>query len=612
MAWLPKWTVINGLFAGETPHGTLNGIPSYLGGNLIVASPYLSGGAGYYEDYFTHELEKAWEGAYGSNAQSMIDYAQQHGDTDDILLAEFNVRAAQGATYYKQTIAFYGSVTCQHIQDEHSDLDHIICEVNKICRRVYADPQSPPYISHTWFYRPFQGPNAYVYHSGDQSDMRLWFYDKMRCAFGYLTYNDEEYFGAFLYAEIDTFYDDNPLKGNQGHILAVKCGDLSEAFDIDFTENPLPDEKDDPNEEEPPEDEPGEGGGGGGEGSHVLPDEDVPFPDIPEVGAAGVNWLTVYKMTEFQINEFGQELIDPDVWTIVKSWFTNPLDAIIGIILIPCDAPTTRTKHPEVGGGITGHTWPNAYPVLSKEFVDIDCGTIKIDPYWDSAFDFDPYTKFSLFLPFIGFKPIKSDDIMGANVQVKYRVNVMTGDCIAAVIRSGTTDNFYGAKHTQVIGEYNGNCGVRVPIGRVSHDAAIDASMRLMATGLGMIGGAIAGQAMGDPMNIGASQVSNQISSATMTTVNGMKQGVERSGALGGSAGYMGNLRPFIIRSIPKQFLPDNYKRLNGYPANKGGTLSHYTGTGFQAVETIQLDGLRAYDNEIDEIRSLLKGGVLV
>lgn len=607
MAWLPKWIVINGMFAGETPHGTLNAIPNYLGGNLVATSPYLSGGAGYYEDFFTHELEKAWEGAYGSNAQSMIQYAQQHGDTDDILLAEFNVRAAQGATYYKQTIAFYGSVTCQHIEDEHSNLDHITCEVNKICRRVYADPQSPPYISHTWYYRPFQGPNAYVYHSGDQSDMRLWFYDKMRCGFGYLTYDNEEYFGAFLYAEIDTFYEDNPLKGNQGHILAVKCSSLSEAFEINFTEDPLPDEKDDPNEEEPPEDGPGGGGSGGGEGGHVLPDEPVPIPPVPEIGAASVSWLKLFKMTTNQLNDFGEAMIPKTAWQLLQVYFTNPLDAIIGILLIPVDAPTSGARTPALGD----FTWPSAYPIINNEFYELDCGAIHIPPYWDSAFDFSPYTKFQVFLPFIGYRDIDADEIMGAGIHIKYHIDLCTGDCTAFIARSATPEDEYGPRALQVIAQYNGNCATRVPTGRISHDSAVTASMSLLGSALN-VGGAIMGAALGNPGNISASQVANQVSGGTMTAVNGFKKDLQRSGNIAAAAGYMGILRPYIIRQIPRQDLPKQYKRLEGYPANKGGTLAQFAESGLNTVEAMELTGFNGFESEREELLSILRGGVIV
>lgn len=609
MSWLPRWVITRGLFAGVTPHGTLNGIPSYLGGNLVVASPFLSGGAGYYEDFFTHELEKTWEGAYGSNAESMIRYAQQHGDTDGILLAEFTVNNPPNATYYKQTITFYGEVTYQNIHDEHSDIDNIVCSVNKMCRLEYTNPSSTPIITHTWLYRPFQCPNAYILHTGDPTEMRLWFYNKMRCGFGFLTYSDEEYFGAFLYAELDSFYEDNPLKGNQGCIIAVKCSELSEAFGIDFDENdnPLPDEIDDPNEEEPPEDGPGRGGSGGGEGEHILPDEPVPIPPVPEIGAASVSWLKLFKMTTNQLNDFGEAMIPKTAWQLLQVYFTNPLDAIIGILLIPVNAPTSGARTPALGD----FTWPSAYPIINNEFYELDCGAVRIPPYWDSAFDFSPFTKFQIFLPFIGYRDIDADEIMGAGVQIKYHIDLCTGDCTAFIARSATPEDEYGPKALQVIAQYNGNCATRVPTGRISHDSAVTASMSLLGSALN-VGGAIMGAALGNPGNISASQVANQVSGGTMTAVNGFKKEVQRSGNIAAAAGYMGILRPYIIRQIPRQDLPKEYKRLEGYPANKGGTLAQFAGSGLNTVEAMELTGFNGFESEREELLSILRGGVIV
>lgn len=426
------------------------------------------------------------------------------------------------------------------------------------------------------------------------------------------TRGDHYFIAMGIYCRGTYAYGGETLKYYYPESICIRADLISTTYGY-FDSDRSGEKIDDPNKDD--EDEgPGKGGGSGGTGgTHRLPDEGVPVPGLPEYGAAGVSWLTVYKMTQAEINDFGSVLIDPTFWQAVKSYFVNPLEAIVGISLIPCDVATTRTKHPSVGSGPGGMTWPNAYPVCTTEFIEFDCGKLHIEPYWDSAFDFDPYTKFSLFLPFIGFRAIKADDIMGADIGVKYHINLMTGDVVAFVTRFAQSESVYGPIMDQVIGEYNGNCTVRVAIGRTSLDAAIDSSLRLLSTGLGMVGGALSAAAgLADPGNIGESQMSNQISNATMTTLNGMKQGVERSGSLGGSCGYMGNLKPYIIRTIPRQFLPDNYKKLNGYPANKGGTLAQFAGTGYQAVENIRLDNISAFESEIDEIKAILKGGVIV
>ena len=98
----------------------------------------------------------------------------------------------------------------------------------------------------------------------------------------------------------------------------------------------------------------------------------------------------------------------------------------------------------------------------------------------------------------------------------------------------------------------------------------------------------------------------------TMTAVNAMKTKIERSGSLSGNAGYLGYLKPYFIRKLARQSLPDNYKEIMGYPCNKPGPLRNYRGTGLAVVEDIQLNEIPAFGDELAEIISLLKGGVLI
>ena len=600
MAWLPRWVITRGLFAGVTPHGTLNGIPTYLGGNLIVASPYLSGGAGYYEDYFTHELEKSWEGAYGSNAESMIRYAQQHGSTDGILLAEFTVNNPPNAAYYKQTITFYGEVEYTKIQDEHSDIDHVICSVNKMCRLVYTNPSSTPVITHTWLYRPFQGPNAFVYHSGDQSDMRVWFYDSLRCGFGYLKYSNEEYFGAFLYSEVDTFYDDNPLKGNQGCILAVKCSELSTAFGVTFDENDDPVEAtDDPNDdpENPGNEE------GGGDGDHERPVDPIPVPDLPSLGATDAGFITMYRLTATEMRTFAQRFFATDILGAIKNFFSNPMDIFVGLGIIPFEPDASTTWYPLIGETYLSHQMLSK---LDSQFWAIDCGSITIKEYGKNCFDYAPYTKITIFLPYIGYRQLPVDEVMGKTISVKYHCDCLTGDCIAFI---STQVMPQGMKPPVgvVIAEYNGNILTHCPVASQSFDSAVSAAISLSCAGVGMIAGdAISGVS---PEKVG--NQASQLIAASSNVVAGLKPNVKRDGAIAAAAGYMGVQRPYIIREIPNQSLPDNYHSFFGYPSNISGTLNDGF-SGFAIVEDIQLNNIPAMEDERKEIMELLREGVII
>jgi len=350
-------------------------------------------------------------------------------------------------------------------------------------------------------------------------------------------------------------------------------------------------------------DDPNKGGGdndngeGGGGGSHDRTEDQIPIPDLPDLGAADTGFLTLYRMTNTEIHAFSAEMVDPDVWAAIKQFFMDPMDFIAGIMLVPFMPPSTRRGKPAF------FTGSNYFDVISNEFVEIDCGSIAFPLYYNSAFDFNPYSKYTLFLPYIGYVDLDPDDVAGQIINVKYHCDCLTGDCVAFVTKVNPI-------LTQVIAQYSGNCGVRVPYGRTSFDAAISASIQLLGGGIGMAAGAAASALGLEGGNVTAGQIANQVSNATVTAVNGMKVTTERSGVAGASAGYMSIQRPHLIRNIPHQSLPDNYRHLNGYPANIGGALGEFSG--YTAVESIELTGINATDEEKAEILSILNGGVFI
>lgn len=604
MAWIPMIKIDGGLYGGSAfANGTLTGFVNdflpyrNVSGHQLAASNNNIGVA-------------AWEGAYGLQGGPIIEYALDHNENETNTLSAIilDIDNPEGAQFYKQQLILdisirRGAITAYHQVIGGVSYDCTAChiEINlvKIKRYEFYTPYSDPTVTDLTTYT--RGLTFEYIVSGDWrargGNYILPSANRLYLTLGPATYNQTDYYGFGFY----TRYEGNtPYRG--GVFLGVSQEYLAELFGKEVEPEP----PEDPNEEDDPPG-PGSGpGGSGGNGDHNLPDEPIPVPELPYMYPGMISWLQLYKMSLPDIDAFGSEFVDPTGWNAIKTFFTDPLDAIVGITLVPVDAPSSRTRIPSIGG----FTWSRAFNVCG-EFVEVDCGYLDVPPYWDSAFDFEPYTKLHIFLPFIGYKEITIDEVMGGKIGVKYHVDVCTGDCTAFVTKWSVSEDFYGPTPPQVIAQFNGNCAVRVPIGRVSHDAAINASMSLFGAAFNVAGG-IAGAALGDVGNIGGSQIANQVSSATMTAVNGMKTEVSRSGNIAGVAGYLGILKPYIIRQIPRQVLPSNYKRLEGYPANKGGTLSQYTGTGLQAVEAIELNNITCFDSERDEIISLLKGGVLV
>ena len=356
---------------------------------------------------------------------------------------------------------------------------------------------------------------------------------------------------------------------------------------------------DDPNEGDPG----GPSKPGGGDGSHEPHYDPIPVPPLPTIGPNSAGFVYMLRMDTTTMQTFAADLVRPSWWEALKAFFADPMDFICGIMIVPYQPDSNRNITPRFGENYM----LNSFPQVSQQYKKIDCGSILVDKYFGSCFDNNPYTKLLLWLPYIGYRELDPDECVGKSIHVIYHCDCMTGDCVAYV---STEAGEYGPVYSRVIAQFSGNCGVRVPFGTTSYDAAVAASVQLLggAVGFAATGGkAGAGLAAGA---IGASQLANSIQGSTIDSVNASKTATERSGTAGASAGYLSVQYPYLLKTVPQQSLPENYKDLEGYPSNIAGPLTRFSG--FVGVETIDLNGIAATKSELDEILSLLREGVYI
>lgn len=614
MAWIPKYKISGGMYGGSLcPAGSFTEL-SQVAPNFYFDSylAFINGG-------YNNEMQdyKDWDNPYGMPDSLLRTYLMGHDDNEQHTfdLIEIDVKNPEGAQFYKQSIVFKATVkatreTVQSTDPQYSDLHMLYYEVaiTSICRREYPTPYST-YTDTVLSGGGQAGLNGHYYIDGTK-ELGGWFYElttNLLIPIGTLVHEGKEYFGAGFFQEHER--TDSYNEGWWTGVIAIDTDVLDEQFGL-FD----PEEKEDPNEDDDEDDDPGpgHGGSGGGNGGYELPDYPITIPPKPVIGPCSVSWLTTYMMSAQDLDDFGQDLVNPDAIQKLKQFFNDPLDAIVGITMCPAVAGPRYSKTPTIHGTVP-YEWSRSFMAILNQYVDIDCGIVRIDPFWDSCFDFDPYTRFSLFLPFIGYRDINADEIMGTNVHIVYRIDVVTGDCTAFVTKAAPSESMYGPMPDQIIGQFNGNCGVSVPIGRVNKDAAMQASFSLLAGAIGMgVGGAAAAAGLVDSSDLSEGQLASQVTHSTMTAVNAMKTKIERSGAISGNTGYLGYLRPYFIRKLARQSRPDNYKEIMGYPCNKPGPLRNYRGTGLAVVEDIQLNNIPAFGDELAEIISLLKGGVII
>lgn len=334
---------------------------------------------------------------------------------------------------------------------------------------------------------------------------------------------------------------------------------------------------------EPFERDPSSPGGGGGD---YYPDPDpIGIPDLPLGGAIGTGLVTLYNPSRSQLTSLAQVLWSDDFVTNIKKIMNDPMDGLIFLSLIPYSPTTTGNFNCKIGNFDTGVSMPG----IGTQYYQKDCGTVNLKEKWGNALDYSPYTQAEIFLPFVGFRSLKIEDVMKKAITVKYNIDILSGAGVAFV-KCGDS----------VLYQYACNLNSNIPISASNYNTIISKI-------LGIEGGAIGGAIVSGGSPIGA--VGGALISATNVAMS-KQSSVERGSGIGSFCGMLGDFTPYIVLHRPQQSLPQNFKRYKGYPSNITSSLSALSG--YTEVDYVHLDGITATDVEKNEIDRLLKEGVLL
>lgn len=319
------------------------------------------------------------------------------------------------------------------------------------------------------------------------------------------------------------------------------------------------------------------------------PTEDIgklPIPVVPATGIQGTGFVAIYNPTQSQLAAFSQYMWSKNFIDNISKLFEDPMQAIIGLHMIYA-TPSRGADHNIVCGyldsGVTSRT-------VSSQYINMACGAIKINRYFGNILDYAPYTKVQLFLPFIGVVNLDTNEVMNSILNVTYRVDVLTGACLAQISVSRSD---YGA----VMYTFSGNCAVQLPISGGNYSSIIANTIGIGAS----IGATLAsGGALAPVLVAGAA-----------TAVSNSHLSVAHSGSIGANAGALGGKIPYLIITRPKPYNANNYNNFYGYPSNV--TIKLSSCSGYTRVKDIHLEHIsRATDDELNEIESLLKEGVII
>lgn len=323
---------------------------------------------------------------------------------------------------------------------------------------------------------------------------------------------------------------------------------------------------------------------GGGNGDFDNTSDPIDIPPLPAVSAVDTGFMTLFRpslqnMRDLAAYMWANPLFDVNAY---KKILANPMDAILGLSLVPVTIPANTTKQVTVGNIPTGISMP----VADNQFIEVDCGSINVNEHWGAYLDYSPYTKCELYLPYCGIHPIDTDDVMATTVKVVYHVDILTGAC-CAYVKCGDS----------VLYTFTGQLATTIPI--TGNDWT------------SMINGIInATTAIGSMAATGGLTAPMAVSEVASTVINTAKPTMERSGSLSGTGGMMATQYPYLILTRPRQALPELQNRFSGYPSFISSYLSDLSG--YTEVYSVHLEGISATGVELSEIEQILKGGVIL
>ena len=420
-------------------------------------------------------------------------------------------------------------------------------------------------------------------------------------------------YSSFIYSDLVLDISNCSFAKNSGFIPVnvvfwnIQSRDYQYYYDftVDKTKSPSPSsnpEDDDPNDDDPgwqdPDDD--DDGDKGGDGDHDDSSDPIPEDPLPPISGTSNGLITAWNPSSSQLESLATKLWNPDAWSAIKQYFTNPMESILSLAIIPVK-PNTVSGTIHLGGYNTEISSGR----VTNDYVKFDCGSIPINRYYGSYLDYAPFTKISCTLPYIGEVDIDPDQVMQKTLSISYHINCITGELVAYLL----ADN-------NVFATYAGNCIKQLPICQTDFSSIISSAVQVCST-LITAGASSASAGAVEKSLFGATTEATKASeslvkanSSLLGSVMSAKMNYRHSSQLGTGAGQLASQCPFLTIIRPNLDLADNYKAFTGYPCNENVSLSSLHG--FTQVEASNLSVPSASLDEISEIKELLLKGVIL
>lgn len=272
----------------------------------------------------------------------------------------------------------------------------------------------------------------------------------------------------------------------------------------------------------------------------VLPSID----DINLVSALSSKMVSAYKLSMNDLNDIANFLWSDDFNSTIFKNQNSPIDNIQRVHCLPIPIQADNQRDIIIGNVNSGIN----SDIITKQFQEFDCGNIDVQEFYGTFLDYD--TEISIVLPYIGEKKLEVNDIMNATLNLTYRVDILTGNCIAVISAKRNRNN---TVLNSVLYQFSGNMSNELPLTQYTNQTIVDrnnAVQNILTNPLGGVG-----------------SVLGTIRSEYHALNYGDEWKVARCGNIGGNNGYMGVLTPYLIIKRLINIKPNNYNKYYSYPS---------------------------------------------
>ena len=333
----------------------------------------------------------------------------------------------------------------------------------------------------------------------------------------------------------------------------------------------------------------GESTSQGGQGEMSDTSEPIEIDSKPLLTSG--EFLRVYKTNATGLTALKEKLISNGFLDgLIPKLRTDATDYLLGLNAIPLASTDVASDTIKIANLDT----EIASEYLTWYIADLDCGEIDIKEYFQTFMDYSPYTKLSIYLPYCATIPLNIDMFQNDKIKLKYRVDFLTGYCLAIISNS-----------EGVVTTATGNCAYNLPIRSNDYNNVVSRGLAVVGGIVGTVGALATGNV---PLAVGTAGATL---AGGLSLGNAMeKPNVFSNGSLGGNYGLLGNKTPYLIIQRPTISVPKDYGKTIGYMSRITAKLGDLTG--YTVVEEIHLEHISATDDEKRLIENALKSGVIL